>query len=772
MTFDANGGSDVAPQLVVDGEKAVRPEGPTLIGYTLDGWYINGDEKWIFGGFSVTEDITLVAHWRANEYTITFDPGLGTMSVTMLTYTYDDDVILPIPTYEEHYFLGWLFEDTPVVDGPWRIAADVTLTAQWIDLYYDVYYDFGYDELEQIDVATYGIEYEPLVVTRTGYSFDGWYDEDDMRYEGGIWTYQEDLSLLAKWTPNTYTVTLNPGSGTLAEPLTTTVTYDASYTLPVPVSTKEPFQGWVNGETHYTDATGASLAPWHVAEDVTLDAVYYYAIATPEQLVAISSDLAGVYKLEADIDLASAEWTPIGTNIAPFTGVFLGQGFIISNLAITVSQSYVGLFGYNGGTISDLCLNGVTINVSGPSGSNIYAGAFIGYNAGSVASLHTLGGSIDVLLGSSPLGYAGGLIGYQAIVSTLDDLSNNADIFGGGLAATGGLVGYFTHSSNNITLTNSDNTGLVDGSSSHVGGLFGFAERIAASYCHNTAGISGTTKVGGLVGDGYRASFIWCSNSGTISGSNSYIGGIIGTTVSTTSFQFTQNSGPITGVDYVGGMIGRGAGLSVNFSSNSAAIIGRNSTGGLVGFGHSTSLTNCRNTGLVTGQGAYVGGLIGSGYGQTIINNVTNAGQVSGSQLYVGGIIGYAEQVIITRAINSGGVSSNSYNTGGLIGGAVVPITVICSVNFGAVAATGSSGYYGGIAGYYPTATIQQTYYTGTIVSSGVIVTGTAAGTKVTDLSVMNLSFFTSQLGYNQNMWDFSMLDVPNGFYPTLVMPF
>jgi uncharacterized repeat protein (TIGR02543 family) len=43
--------------------KARRPDNPVKIGYTFDGWYTEDDEKWIFSGYLVTEDITLIAEW-------------------------------------------------------------------------------------------------------------------------------------------------------------------------------------------------------------------------------------------------------------------------------------------------------------------------------------------------------------------------------------------------------------------------------------------------------------------------------------------------------------------------------------------------------------------------------------------------------------------------------------------------------------------------------------------------------------------------------------
>jgi len=50
--------------------------------------------------------------------------------------------------------------------------------------------------------------------------------------------------------------------------------------------------------------------------------------------------------LQVNVDLASAEWIPIGTKDNPFSGFFDGNNKTISNLKITTDRKYNGLFGY------------------------------------------------------------------------------------------------------------------------------------------------------------------------------------------------------------------------------------------------------------------------------------------------------------------------------------------------------------------------------------------------------------------------------------------
>ncbi len=71
ITFDADGGSEIKSQIVIEGNKITPPTPTTKTGYEFDGWYW-GDEKWSFAGYTVTSDMTLKAKWIPVIYTATF----------------------------------------------------------------------------------------------------------------------------------------------------------------------------------------------------------------------------------------------------------------------------------------------------------------------------------------------------------------------------------------------------------------------------------------------------------------------------------------------------------------------------------------------------------------------------------------------------------------------------------------------------------------------------------------------------------------------------
>src|SRR5262249_10970547 len=87
-------------------------------------------------------------------------------------------------------------------------------------------------------------------------------------------------------------------------------------------------------------------------------------IRTAQQLQAMNKNRSADYCLANDIDLSSiSNFTPVGDEIAPFTGRFFGNNHVIRNLTInTNSIQQVGLFGaFNGITIRDVTLLNVNI---------------------------------------------------------------------------------------------------------------------------------------------------------------------------------------------------------------------------------------------------------------------------------------------------------------------------------------------------------------------------------------------------------------------------
>ncbi len=117
---------------------------------------------------------------------------------------------------------------------------------------------------------------------------------------------------------------------------------------------------------------------------------------------------SGTAYLTADIALDLEEngpWTPIGTNEHPFQGNFEGWGHKISNLSVTGSSNYAGLFGYiNGGHVEDVGIE------SGSVSGAINVGGICGYMGGAGGSISSCYSNVTI----SGTQYVGGICGQLA----------------------------------------------------------------------------------------------------------------------------------------------------------------------------------------------------------------------------------------------------------------------------------------------------------------------------------------------------------------------
>lgn len=85
----------------------------------------------------------------------------------------------------------------------------------------------------------------PIDVTKDGYTFDGWYDNEDKKITVISASETGNKEYWAKWTPATYTVKLNTNNGTINSGNVTSYTYGTETTLPTDVTrTDYTFDGW------------------------------------------------------------------------------------------------------------------------------------------------------------------------------------------------------------------------------------------------------------------------------------------------------------------------------------------------------------------------------------------------------------------------------------------------------------------------------------------------------------------------------------------------
>lgn len=139
VTFNSQGGSEVAPQAVYAGEKIVKPANPTKEKEYFVDWYKEAEctNVWDFENETVSQDITLYAKWTSIAYTVTFETNGGSAIEAQLvpegTFATKPATA---PTKEGNLFEGWYTEQTMtnLFDFYTPITKDITLYAKWMDI--------------------------------------------------------------------------------------------------------------------------------------------------------------------------------------------------------------------------------------------------------------------------------------------------------------------------------------------------------------------------------------------------------------------------------------------------------------------------------------------------------------------------------------------------------------------------------------------------------------------------------------------------------------
>ena len=183
ITFDTNGGSEIAPITQDYGAEITAPDKPTRKGYTFKGWDKEIPET------MPAENMTVKAQWEINQYTITFDTNGGS-EIAPITQDYGTEITAPDnPTRKGYTFKGWDKEIPKTMP-----AENITVKAQWKINQYTITFDTnGGSDIAPI-TQDYGTEITaPDNPTRKGYTFKGWDKEIPETMPA------ENITITARW---------------------------------------------------------------------------------------------------------------------------------------------------------------------------------------------------------------------------------------------------------------------------------------------------------------------------------------------------------------------------------------------------------------------------------------------------------------------------------------------------------------------------------------------------------------------------------------------
>ena len=220
--------------------------------------WLGSNGKFYAPGDSVPAEVTkLTAQWTAPTYAVTLNTNGGTInSGNVTSYTYGVGATLPTTgdmTYTGHTFVGWYDNEnltgSPVTAIGGTETGNKEYWAKWEANAYTVTLNTNGGTINSGNVTeyTYGVGATlPTDVTRTGYTFKGWYDNENLTGSpiaaiGGTETGNKEY--WAKWEINQYTITFDTAGGSVVTPITQN--YGTAITAPAdPTKNGYTFVGW------------------------------------------------------------------------------------------------------------------------------------------------------------------------------------------------------------------------------------------------------------------------------------------------------------------------------------------------------------------------------------------------------------------------------------------------------------------------------------------------------------------------------------------------
>lgn len=143
ITFDSQGGSEVAYQTLRHGSMVTEPEEPARPGYVFAGWYQEeAEEPWNFSQNTIGGDLTLYARWEPASITVKLDPAGGSFTagedspaggaaekIVVYGSAYGE---LPVPERSGFDFDGWYYSGGKIDEQTTvTMPGEHVLTARW-----------------------------------------------------------------------------------------------------------------------------------------------------------------------------------------------------------------------------------------------------------------------------------------------------------------------------------------------------------------------------------------------------------------------------------------------------------------------------------------------------------------------------------------------------------------------------------------------------------------------------------------------------------------
>ena len=631
VTFNSNGGNDVATQIVKAGSMAIHPKDPIKDGKVFTGWYSDAELTEIYNfSTQVNEDITLYASWvnpETPQYWVTFNSNGGSEVEPQQVYEGERANKPSDPTRTGYAFMGWytsesfsvLFQFTNPITGPCE------LFARWDTVYTVQYNANGGEGTMTQTLYTIGVT-EALLTntfTRRSYSFLGW-----ATAPGATAPTYTDGQLVTNLTGT-------PGGNVILYAVWGLVTIVTGANL--------------DAKFAWLDSNAINDIPYVVEVDA------YEQAQNPRTFSYPGYDNV-IIKLTGGTDETSTRTVNLSGNGSLFT--------ILSGVTL-VLDGFITLQGHSNNTRGLILVDtggalemntGSVINGNKNGGVNVQSGSIFTMNGGTISSnISYWGGGVYVegtftmnggtISGNTCNEYGGGGGVYVYVKGTftmnggtISGNTNNAYAYGGGVC----VDGTFTMKGGKITGNNGN------------GVSFGYDYYENKIFTMNSGEISSNTSEGVLV---YGSSSTFTMNGGTISGNTNYGVNLQRGSFNMSGGEISENINKETGY-YFGG-----AGVHVSggtFTMSNGTITGNISPSG-GGVYVSSNGSFIMSDGTISGNIASAGG----GGGVYIQGNFT----MSGGTITGNSASGFGGGILIENSIVSiitGTIHGSNETTEGL----------------------------------------------------------------------------------------------------------
>jgi uncharacterized repeat protein (TIGR02543 family) len=340
------------------------PANPTRENYAFAGWTnASGSSGTAFTATTeIYYNMEVYAQWTevpANSYTVTFMVNDGTEAIYAARAVTQSTAIgwsnFPASPSRTGYTMSW--NTWPSGTGTdftatTTVNSDMTVYARWTATPYTIIYNVnGGDPISQ---GTYTVNDLPFALstpTRSGYTFDGWYDYATGTMGTAIPTGSTgDKTFTAMWTPTPYTITYNLNGGNFSEYPAPFYTVESSFPISLATPTRSggyDFGGWYDNE----GLIGIAVTMISAGSTGDKD---FYAKWTVNAGITLDPD-AGDGAFDGTFDMSkSGTPNPTYRNIAIPTNMgysnprwFVDGTLVGTTTSITISAGNYGVGGHN-----------------------------------------------------------------------------------------------------------------------------------------------------------------------------------------------------------------------------------------------------------------------------------------------------------------------------------------------------------------------------------------------------------------------------------------